>query len=137
MNARPTGREGEANEEEGPLVLVVDDEPGVRRLVVRILERAGYRAVAAAEAREAEALFDRHRASIRLLVTDIVMPETSGRVLARSLLRRSSGLRVILMSGFAPEPDAGDTSPPLDAPFIAKPFSPDSLLREVRGALGG
>jgi CheY-like chemotaxis protein len=116
-------------------VLVVDDDRGVRRLTVRMLRTEGYRVVEAESG--AEAL--RTLASdpgIGLVVTDIVMPEMDGLSLADQALAQLPNLRVVLMTGHAPEltTKLGLRESPL--PVLLKPFTAEQLLGKVRAALG-
>jgi CheY-like chemotaxis protein len=117
-------------------ILVVEDEPGVRRLVSEIFERAGYHVRTAAHGREALAHLDAAGAdaSVALVVSDVVMPEMGG-IELRALLRASRpALPVLLMSGY-PAPAAGPLG--ADTPLLAKPFRPDDLLRAARALLDG
>ena len=108
-------------------VLVVEDEPLVRILARKILEQAGYRVLVAASGTAALQLAEQHDGAIHLLLTDVVMPEMSGRELVRRLTERLSDVRVVYMSGYADEA--------VDRPFIQKPFTRDELARVVREAL--
>ena len=116
-------------------ILVVEDEPGVRRLVAEILQRAGYAVDQAEHGREALALLeaDTHRAPgtapIALVLSDVVMPELGGLELATQLRRDRPSLPVLLMSGYP----AGPVT--VDAPLLTKPFAPEELLRHVRALL--
>jgi len=119
----------------GETIAVVEDEAGLRALVQTVLEQAGYRVLVAANPTEAEALFSRHPGPIDLLLTDMVMPEVSGRELARRVLERSPGLKVLYMSGYSDlthRPDANLEGIDL----LQKPFSPETLKLKVREALG-
>jgi len=78
-------------------ILVVDDQESVRRLIVTILERAGYSTVEAKNAREAVALFSTHH--LDLILTDIFMPEGDGLEIINEMRRLKSGVRVIVVSG--------------------------------------
>ncbi len=114
-------------------VLLVEDDPAVRRLAESVLGTAGYRVTAAASAREALEFAERGLAEIDLLVTDVVMPGMGGVDLARALRRRRSDLKVIFTSGY---PDDTDLSMdrarrPLDE-HLQKPFLPNALVRLVR-----
>jgi CheY-like chemotaxis protein len=116
-------------------ILVVEDEPGVRRLVAEILLRAGYSVDQAEHGREALALLeaDADRASgaapIALVLSDVVMPELGGLELAEQLRRDRPSLPVLLMSGYPAGPVA------VDAPLLTKPFAPEELQRQVRALL--
>ena len=117
----------------GQTVLVAEDEPMVRGFVVSTLERAGYRVLVAGSPAEAVALTDGLDESIDLLLTDMVMPGSSGQVLAERLLECRPSLRVVLMSGY----DSGLASNPPDARFhfLAKPFGGEELNNAVARAL--
>src|SRR6476469_1991056 len=78
-----------------PTVLAVDDQKGVRALLELVLERAGLSTVVAADGRQAMAMFARHRDTIRVLVTDIVMPGLSGIELASQLRIEKPDLAVL------------------------------------------
>ena len=89
--AAPRGRE---------TVLLVEDEPAVRRLAAAVLRRAGYAVLEAGGAAEAAGAHARAAGAVALLLTDVVMPHQSGRELADRLTRADPGLRVLFMSGY-------------------------------------
>ena len=116
-------------------VLVVEDQPEVRRLTCRILERAGYAVIEAANGREALDLVANVPGTIDLILTDLVMPDIGGRALADALRERGTPRPILFMSGYTP-----DLEPPRDAfgrpaELLAKPFSTESLLVRVREAI--
>jgi PAS domain S-box-containing protein len=115
-------------------ILVVEDEDGVRRLVQSVLERAGYRVLAAATASEGLKLLETHQAPLTLLVTDIMMPGTNGRQLSEHVTDTRPGTRVLFMSGYASEHviKRGLLAP--DMAFIQKPFTVSDFLEKVREA---
>ncbi|MCX6546176.1 MAG: ATP-binding protein [Acidobacteria bacterium] len=116
-------------------VLLVDDDEPVRELAGRVLRRYGYQVLTAGNAAEAEKVFDRHANQIQLLLTDIIMPRTSGLELASRLKAIKPGLQVVYMSGFTE--DAFANRDPFDpkVTLINKPFTPDLLATRVRQAL--
>jgi two-component system, cell cycle sensor histidine kinase and response regulator CckA len=115
-------------------VLVVDDEEPVRRLAVRMLTWAGYRAVEANHAREALAALEQQGQSIHLILTDIKMPGMSGRELGAQVGRKWPDKPVLYMSGFASEVFEGGLLE-RGAPFIAKPFTQEDLAAKIRALL--
>jgi len=115
-------------------ILLVEDERAVRDMTTLVLGRAGYRVLAAATPSEASTLFDEHSASIDLLLTDIVMPEMHGPVLAQRLIARRPGLRVLFVSGHSDAMPIGTTGTGKTA-FLGKPFAPASLLATVTEVL--
>ena len=115
-------------------ILLVEDEAAVRRMAAQMLERAGYTVLAASTPSEAFAIFDAEHSRIRLLVTDIVMPEMHGPVLAERLVAQSPDLRVVFVSGYS------DTMPGTGASggrmaFLPKPFTAAALVGAVHGVL--
>jgi two-component system, cell cycle sensor histidine kinase and response regulator CckA len=118
-------------------VMLVEDDESVRNLVQTMLETKGYRVLAAAGADEAERLCTESSCPVDLLLTDVVMPEVNGRVLAERLSERSPSLRILFMSGYSDEAvyRHGEISP--NASFIEKPFTDRTLARKVREVLDG
>ena len=115
------------------VVLVVEDQRGVRQLVFRILTRHGYTVLEAASAADALALYEQQAARIDLLLTDVVMPEMSGAVLAEKLCAQRPDLRVLFMSGFTGSESS--THLPADAAIVEKPFTASILLQAMRDVL--
>jgi len=117
------------------LILLAEDEAAVRRLTTRILERAGYRVLSAADGKEALALARGLEEPLDLLLSDVVMPEMRGPELAEILAREGTVRRAVLFSGY-PEglQEAGLNG--LEAwELISKPFSSEELLAAVERAL--
>jgi two-component system, cell cycle sensor histidine kinase and response regulator CckA len=112
-------------------VLVVDDEPTVRRFATRVLLDEGYTVHEARDGLEAMTLLESGGASVDCVVSDIVMPRLDGVKLLEALSARLPGLPVILMSayGTAQLADRGISAP---CAVLPKPFPPERLLAEVR-----
>ena len=119
----------------GEAILLAEDEPVIRSLLVEILERAGYRVLTTGGGPEALSVAASHRGEIRLLVTDVVMPGMDGRELAEELAAALPGVRVLFISGYATDEVSRRGVLPVDTPFLRKPFSPRELLRKVREIL--
>jgi PAS domain S-box-containing protein len=115
-------------------VLLVEDEQAVRELVRIILERAGYSVVEAANAEEAETLFDGMR-SVDLLISDVVMPGRSGFELFHRLHEKRQSLRVLFISGYTDYAMFDSTIVERDLAFLEKPFSAEGLVAKVRDVL--
>jgi two-component system, cell cycle sensor histidine kinase and response regulator CckA len=113
----------------GELVLVVEDEPSLRKLIEQMLTDGGYRAIGAGGAEQAIGVALEQE--IDLLLSDIVMPGAPGPQLAESLQEMRPELPVLLMSGYSEHTDAVRERWPL----IEKPFTAGQLLRAVASAL--
>jgi signal transduction histidine kinase/CheY-like chemotaxis protein len=116
-------------------ILLVEDEATVRELASRILRGSGYSVLEAASADEALVLVERNEGRVDLLLTDVVMPRTSGRELAEELASRGAFRGLVFMSGYTADPAIAALRSSGEAGFLAKPFTPDDLLRIVREAL--
>jgi signal transduction histidine kinase len=115
-------------------VLLADDDPAVRAIVMRTLREGGHRVLEAATGAEALRLLERETQGIDLLLTDVVMPDITGPELARQVLATVPEARVLFMSGYT----AGvlEKYEPGSTPnFLEKPFGPDSLRRKVAEVL--
>jgi DNA-binding NtrC family response regulator len=115
-------------------VLVVDDEPAVRRFASRVLEEAGYRVEEAADGADALSLIRNGAVEPDAVLSDIVMPRMNGVELLQSLAVERPRLPVILMSGYGTDQLTG-RGIPSPCGVLAKPFHPDRLLSEVRRCL--
>jgi PAS domain S-box-containing protein len=116
-------------------VLLVEDEDVVRGLAKKILEQSGYKVLAAARGEEAIRLGMECPETIHLLLTDVVMPETSGKEVADRLRELLPGLRVVFMSGYTDEAIVHHGVLDSNVEFIQKPFTPNALVRKVREVL--
>ena len=114
------------------VVLVVEDEPAVRHLAVRVLRNLGYLVVEADDGQAGLAAAEHH--AVDVVVTDIVMPRLGGVAMVERLRAGNPGLPVVFTSGYASETKLIATLPPSSA-FLQKPYSPDELADRVRALL--
>ncbi len=117
------------------LILVAEDDAAVRQVVVTVLRRAGYRVLEAADPQQALGLAAEHEGPIDLLLTDVVMPLMSGMDLARQLCAQRPGLAVLYMSGYNDEAIHHRGLPDAGVRLLAKPLTPDQLLKAVAQVL--
>ena len=116
-------------------ILVIEDEDAVREMLKAALEQSGFRVLVAAGGNEALDLCESASAPIDLLLTDIVMPGTSGTDLAGYLAVRYPEMRVVRMSGFT-EAMLGESGLRRDdSLFLQKPFSREQMLVTIHQAL--
>ena len=123
-------RTGERSE----IILVVEDDSMMRRLTTEALHELGYTVFDSENAANALATLDRV-AEVKLLFTDVVMPDVNGKKLADEAVRRRPGLKVIFTTGYTANAviHGGVLDP--GAHFIAKPFTLDQLAAKVRAVL--
>ncbi|MGE5414399.1 MAG: PAS domain S-box protein [Syntrophomonadaceae bacterium] len=118
-------------------ILLVEDEPEVRRLVEKLLRLKGYRVLSAGSPADAVAIARRHEDPIHLLLTDVIMPGMNGRELARLLAEGRPAMRVLYMSGYADAAMNQHGILPPGTAFLSKPFTPEVLGRKIREVLDG
>ena len=116
-------------------ILVVEDEESVRKLTQRILRGAGYTVLAAANGSDAMLTSERHEGPVHLLLTDVVMPQMSGRELAERLSQLRPTMRILYMSGYTDDAIVHHGVLEHGVHFIAKPFSATELRQKVRAIL--
>jgi len=118
-------------------ILLVEDDEAVRALSRRILERQGYRVLAAPNGLSALDMVMRHQGELDLLLTDVVMAKMSGRELAESVRALCPGLPILYTSGHAYDVMAEEGVLPGSGGFLQKPFDAEGLLASVRRSMRG
>src|SRR5688572_9921816 len=121
---------------EGEGILLIDDEPIVRDTLQLLLQRAGYRVFPAGDGRSGVNEFDRRKAEISLVITDMMLPDQIGTEVVRSLRNRHSTLPIIAMSGMMGSGAFDELlrlNPAVEC--LAKPLTPSMLLGAVRRRL--
>jgi len=121
----------------GEHILLVEDDPSVREMLIEVFSGNGYNVRAAATAREALDLFVREKEGFGLVFSDAVLPDDRGPKLVEELRRRSPGLKAIFTSGHADERSDWDVIQESGYPYLQKPYLVRDLLRAVREALDG
>jgi PAS domain S-box-containing protein len=116
-------------------ILVVEDSEPVRKLVARALESSGYKVLVAESATAALRHCSRHEGPIDLLLSDVVLPKTSGPEIAKRALELRPEIRVLFMSGFTDDTLIRQGIQPGRLALLEKPFSPATVLSRVRRAL--
>ena len=117
------------------IILLVEDDPSLRVLAAHTLESFGYTVLEANSGAEALEICRQHEGQIHLLLTDVVMPGMSGRVLAEQLLPQRPGLKVIYMSGYTGQTVGAHGVLAEGSYFLPKPFTREALARKIREVL--
>ena len=113
------------------VVLVVDDDETILVVMARTLAEEGYAVHSAANGKDAFRLAEALHGRLRLVITDIRMPEMDGVALAGRLRQLNPPLPILFVSGYA-----RPTIRPLPGPLLNKPFSPEDLLKQVEALIG-
>ena len=116
-------------------VLVVEDQPEVRRLTLAVLRNHGYRLLEAANGSQALSLCEQYPEPIHLLITDVVMPGMTGRELAMRLVALRPSLKTLYTSGYTANAIVHEGVLDPDVAYLPKPFSPAQLAAKVREVL--
>ena len=113
-------------------ILVVDDEPGVTRIINRFMTRYGYEVIEAHDAGDARKIAREHRSGIDITMIDIFMPEMIGSDLVSELILYHPDMKVLYMSGTSYVSLVNDGYIQSDAAFLQKPFSTLDVLQIIR-----
>jgi CheY-like chemotaxis protein len=116
-------------------ILLAEDEPSLRRLMSRVLRTQGYTILEAADGNEALALAQANGPKIQLLLTDVIMPGLSGKMLAEWLTQVNPGVKVLFISGYINNAAVRGAMSKSGTFFLQKPFNPLNLAKKVREAL--
>jgi PAS domain S-box-containing protein len=116
-------------------ILLAEDEESLRRAAMRVLEKHGYRVLAAANGAEALRLYGEHEGEVALIIADVVMPSLGGPQLARELKRAGKRVKVLFTSGYTARDVQETKALEPDQPFLAKPWTISDLLTRVREVL--
>jgi len=118
-------------------ILLVEDDNAVRGLAAEVLQTNGYKVITASDPQEALRLVEHQKPALHMLLTDVVMPKWSGRQLADMLAPRFPGLKVLFMSGYTENAIVHQGVLDEGTALLSKPFTPQRLLRMIRGVLEG
>jgi DNA-binding response OmpR family regulator len=115
-------------------ILVIDDEPGIRKVIDRLLKQFGYETLLASNGADGLRLFDMHAPEVALVLLDWNLPGTSGKETLAELLKRRPDLRVIVVTGGA-EATTDEHATADSVSILLKPFTPTELMLAVRTVL--
>ncbi len=118
-----------------PTILLVDDEPAIRRIGVRVLQRAGFKCIEAADGQDGFKLWQEQRDAIALVITDVMMPRQSGWELVLAVRGTGSKVPFVVTSGY----DASEVVPPgtdEGVMVVGKPWEAAQLVAAVKQMIG-
>jgi two-component system cell cycle sensor histidine kinase/response regulator CckA len=119
-------------------ILLVEDEPKVRRLTQAVLEQHGYKVLTAANGDDALAVWKEHGERVELLLTDLVMPGgKAGQDVARQIQLDNPDVKVVYMTGYSPVMAGKEMILKDGKNFIAKPFTREAILSKIRDCFNG
>lgn len=116
-------------------ILLVEDEPGIRALVRKILVRERYHVLEAGSGEEALSIVAAHQGTVNLLLTDVILPGIGGRDLAEALKTSIPEVRVVYVSGYTDDEGVRAGWFPPGSMFLQKPFTLTALISKVRESL--
>lgn len=116
-------------------ILVVEDDPGVRKLTLSVLSRFGYHVLSAEDGEHALELVSREKPDIDLLLSDVIMPKMNGKELADHLSKLYPAMKIIFFSGYTDEGIVQHGILKAGTEFIHKPFSQNTLIEKIRTVL--
>jgi two-component system, cell cycle sensor histidine kinase and response regulator CckA len=131
----PTSRGAHPPAREGKTILVLDDEPEVRKLVAIMLSGNGYKVLTAGNGESAIKAFNRSKQPVDLVLLDVVSPGMSGPMVADRLTELQPGLRVLYMSGYDSTNVVQSYVVDKGHALITKPFTERQLAKKVREVL--
>lgn len=126
------------NKEEGNgLVLVVEDEPIMRKIAVKVLDNAGYDVITAEDGYEGINLFKKHHKKIKLVLLDMVLPKKPGKDVYLEIKNINPNVKVLLNTGFSKDKQVAELFQMGVKHFIEKPYSLEELAKAINKAIKG
>jgi DNA-binding response OmpR family regulator len=131
--------EGELSSPEGgtETILLVEDDEEVRAVVKLALEDAGYRVIEAVDGDDAVMKFAENKETIQLLLTDVIMPKKSGKQVHEEIKALHPAIKTLFISGYTSDIIQQKAILEEGWNFIAKPVTPQKLLKKIRTVLAG
>lgn len=126
-----------SNAKKKGLVLLVDDEPIIRSLGVKLLEAGGYRVITASDGGEAIQRFQERQDDVDLIILDVMMPDMEGQEVLKELVKINPEIKVLLSSGYTSESGVRSALSSGAKGFIQKPYRMGALLQKMREVLDG
>ena len=130
----PDGRKSQAGRE---TLLVVEDDDSVREFTVRMLKSLGYSVLSAPNGQKGLELFTSQAAQIDMVITDMIMPNMTGRQFVDAARRIDKDMKILFVSGYSPDDTADGAILGKSVAFFQKPYTRDQLSKKIREVLDG
>lgn len=128
---------GMQNEPRGETLLVVEDDDSVRMFTVRMLTTLGYNVLSAADGQKGLDLFKSQPSQINMIITDMLMPNMTGRQFVEAVREINKDMKIMFVSGYAPDDTEDGAALSQSVAFFQKPYTRDQLSKKIRDVLDG
>ena len=118
-------------------LLVVEDDDSVREFTVRTLKTFGYNVLSASDGREALELFKSQASQINMVITDMIMPNMTGKQFVEAVRQFDKDMKILFVSGYSPDDTADGMTLGRSVAFLEKPYTRDQLSKKIREVLDG
>jgi CheY-like chemotaxis protein len=125
------------NEPRGETLLVVEDDDSVRTFTVRMLTTLGYNVLSAADGQKGLDLFKSQPSQINMIITDMLMPNMTGRQFVEAVRQINKDMKIMFVSGYSPDDTEDGAVLSQSVAFFQKPYTRDQLSRKIRDVLDG
>jgi signal transduction histidine kinase/CheY-like chemotaxis protein len=115
----------------GEMILLVEDDASVRYIGTTMLQHLGYRVLTASQGQEALQIYEQHQAEIKVVLTDMTMPEMGGQALAALLYQKNASLKLVMLTGYPLKTGAAELQPPGVQDWLQKPLKLDQLAQTL------
>lgn len=126
--------------ENGPgkeTLLIVEDDDSVREFTVRMLKTIGYNVLSATDGQKGLDLFKSQAAQINMIITDMLMPNMTGRQFVEAVRQIDKDMKIMFVSGYSPDDTEDGTALGQSVAFFQKPYTRDQLSKKIRDVLDG
>jgi DNA-binding NtrC family response regulator len=118
-------------------LLVVEDDDSVREFTVRTLKTFGYNVLSAPDGQAAIELFKSQMSRINMVITDMFMPNMTGKQFVEAVRQFDKDMKILFVSGYSPDDTADGMPPGRSVAFLEKPYARDQLSKKIRDVLDG
>ncbi len=125
------------NEARNETLLVVDDDDSVREFTLRMLKTLGYNVLSASDGQKALDMFRSQASQISMIMTDMIMPNMTGRQFVEAVRQIDKDMKIMFVSGYGPNDTEDGVALGQSVVFFQKPYTRDQLSQKVRDVLDG